>query len=64
MNVFIEILEFLLRVKNKILRIKDITRLNIEYITEKNICFRTRIRYSFLNQEISEYFIKIFRFRI
>ena len=39
MNVSIEILEFPLCVKNKILRIKDITKLNIEYITGKNIIF-------------------------
>ena len=39
MNVSIEILEFPLCVKNKILRIKDITKLNIEYIAEKNIVF-------------------------
>lgn len=31
MNVSIEILEFPLCVKNKILRIKDIAKLNIEY---------------------------------
>lgn len=34
-----EILEFPLCVKNKILRIKDTTKLNIEYITGKNIIF-------------------------
>ena len=39
MNVSIEISEFPLCVKNKILRIKDITKLNIEYITGKNIIF-------------------------
>ena len=39
MNVSIEILEFPLCVKNKILRIKDITKLNIEYIPGKNIIF-------------------------
>lgn len=39
MNVSIEILEFLLFVKNKILRIKDITKLNIEYIPGKNVIF-------------------------
>ncbi len=39
MNVSIEILEFPLCIKNKILRIKDITRLNIEYIAGKNIVF-------------------------
>ena len=39
MNVSIEILEFPLCVKNKILRIKDITKLNIEYISGKNIIF-------------------------
>ena len=39
MNVSIEILEFPLCVKNKILRIKDITKLNIEYIVGKNIIF-------------------------
>ena len=39
MNVSIEILEFPLCVKNKILRINDITKLNIEYITGKNIIF-------------------------
>ncbi len=39
MNVSIEILEFPLCVKNKILRIKDITKLNIEYIAGKNIVF-------------------------
>lgn len=39
MNVSIEILEFPLCVKNKILRIKDITKLNIEYIAGKNIIF-------------------------
>ena len=40
MNVSIEILEFPLCVKNKILRIKDITKLNIEYISGKNIIFK------------------------
>ena len=40
MNVSIEILEFPLCVKNKILRIKDITKLNIEYIAGKNIIFK------------------------
>ena len=35
----IEILEFPLCVKNKILRIKNITKLNIEYIAGKNIVF-------------------------
>lgn len=39
MNVSIEILEFPLCVKNKILRIKDIAKLNIEYISGKNIIF-------------------------
>lgn len=39
MNVSIEILEFPLCIKNKILRIKDITKLNIEYIAGKNIVF-------------------------
>lgn len=39
MNVSIEILEFPLCVKNKILRIKDITKLNIGYIAGKNIVF-------------------------
>lgn len=39
MNVSIEILEFPLCVKNKILRIKNITKLNIEYIAGKNIIF-------------------------
>ena len=39
MNVSIEILEFPLCVKNMILRIKDITKLNIEYIAGKNIVF-------------------------
>lgn len=39
MNVSIEILEFPLCVKNKILRIKHITKLNIEYIAGKNIVF-------------------------
>lgn len=39
MNVSIEILEFPLCVKNTILRIKDITKLNIEYIAGKNIVF-------------------------
>lgn len=39
MNVSIEILEFPLCVKNKILRIKNITKLNIEYIAGKNIVF-------------------------
>lgn len=39
MNVSIEILEFPLCVKNKILKIKDITKLNIEYIAGKNIVF-------------------------
>ena len=39
MNVSIEILEFPLCVKNRILRIKDITKLNIEYIAGKNIVF-------------------------
>ena len=39
MNVSIKILEFPLCVKNKILRIKDITKLNIEYIAGKNIVF-------------------------
>ena len=35
----IEILEFPLCIKNKILRIKNITKLNIEYIAGKNIVF-------------------------
>lgn len=39
MNVSIEILEFPLCIKNKILRIKDITKLNIEYVAGKNIVF-------------------------
>ena len=39
MNVSIEILEFPLYIKNKILRIKNITKLNIEYIAGKNIVF-------------------------
>lgn len=39
MNVSIEFLEFPLCVKNKILRIKNITKLNIEYIVGKNIVF-------------------------
>ena len=39
MNVSIEILEFPLYIKNKILRIKNITKLNIEYIVGKNIVF-------------------------
>lgn len=39
MNVSIELLEFPLCIKNKILRIKDITKLNIEYIAGKNIVF-------------------------
>lgn len=39
MNVSIEILEFPLCIKNKILRIKNITKLNIEYIAGKNIVF-------------------------
>lgn len=39
MNVSIEFLEFPLCIKNKILRIKDITKLNIEYIAGKNIVF-------------------------
>ena len=39
MNVSIEILEFPLCIKNKILRIKNITKLNIEYIVGKNIVF-------------------------
>lgn len=39
MNMSIEILEFPLCVKNKILMIKDITKLNIEYIAGKNIVF-------------------------
>ncbi len=39
MNVSIEVLEFPLCIKNKILRIKDITKLNIEYIAGKNIVF-------------------------
>lgn len=39
MNVSIEFLEFPLCVKNKILRIKNITKLNIEYIAGKNIVF-------------------------
>lgn len=40
MNVSIEILEFPLCVKNKILRIQNITKLNIEYISGKNIIFK------------------------
>lgn len=40
MNVSIEVLEFPLCIKNKILRIKDITKLNIEYIAGKNIIFK------------------------
>lgn len=39
MNVSIKFLEFPLCVKNKILRIKNITKLNIEYIAGKNIVF-------------------------
>ncbi len=39
MNVSIEFLEFPLCIKNKILRIKNITKLNIEYIPGKNIIF-------------------------
>ena len=39
MNVSIEFLEFPLCIKNKILRIKNITKLNIEYIAGKNIIF-------------------------
>ncbi len=39
MNVSIEILEFPLCIKNKLLRIKNITKLNIEYIAGKNIVF-------------------------
>ncbi len=39
MNVFIKFLEFPLCVKNKILRIKNITKLNIEYVAGKNIVF-------------------------
>ena len=39
MNVSIEILEFPLCIKNKILRIKNITKLNIEYIAGKKIVF-------------------------
>ncbi len=39
MNVSIEILEFPLCIKNKILRIKNITKLNIEYVAGKNIVF-------------------------
>lgn len=39
MNVSIEILEFPLYIKNKILRIKNITKLNIEYVAGKNIVF-------------------------
>lgn len=35
----IELLEFPLCIKNKILRIKNITKLNIEYIAGKNIVF-------------------------
>mgnify|MGYP004542813985 CR=1 len=37
---FIETLEFTLCIKNKILRIKDITKLNIEYVSSKNIIFK------------------------
>lgn len=40
MNVSIETLEFPSCIKNKILRIKDITKLNIEYISGKNIIFK------------------------
>lgn len=40
MNVSIETLEFPLCIKNKILKIKDITKLNIEYISGKNIIFK------------------------
>lgn len=39
MNVSIEVLEFPLCIKNKILRIKNITKFNIEYIAGKNIVF-------------------------
>jgi len=39
MNVSIEFLEFPLCIKNRILRIKNITKLNIEYIPGKNIIF-------------------------
>lgn len=39
MNVSIELLEFPFCIENKILRIKDITKLNIEYIAGKNIVF-------------------------
>ena len=35
----LEFLEFPLCIKKKILRIKDITKLNIEYIAGKNIVF-------------------------
>lgn len=35
----IKLLEFPLYIKNKILKIKDITKLNIEYITGTNIVF-------------------------
>ena len=38
-NKCVHILEFTLCVKNKILRIKNITKLNIEYIAGKNIVF-------------------------
>ncbi len=38
-NVSIELLEFPLCIKNKILRIKNITKLNIKYIARKNIVF-------------------------
>ncbi len=40
MNVSIETLEFSLCIKNKILSIKDITKLNIKYISGKNIIFK------------------------
>ncbi|MDO5569060.1 MAG: hypothetical protein Q4G04_02990 [bacterium] len=39
-NVSIKTLEFPLCVKNKILRIRNITKLNIEYISGKNIIFK------------------------
>ena len=40
MNVSIELLEFPLYIENKILRIKNITKLNIKYIAGKNIVFK------------------------
>ncbi len=53
MNVSIETLEFPLCIKNKVLRIKDITKLNIEYILGKNIILKNTNLESFKLHKVS-----------